>query len=620
MTKLSVLLTITLGSCCLIFLTWLLLHLNGKVIISTFVYFQRKLRSNPETTQGNNYLWFQSPQEVETIILGITPLALSSLVLSSFGTCINPVKVTLIIETIIISLFLVIPNRFKNLGYLFGIHLLNKYKIYFLFAFAWCLLFGVWAVLSWDISPQLNIDRLLINTNPDMWAYIRRFSGLMTSNLSFDGNLACSYFLNSPKKLSSFMGSMILYFSPSITMAITWFQGLLGCSLFLCLFADWMKFKQNQNFLPWQIKLFGIIWGISSPQIFWLLVSSYLSNTLFIIFICLGLRYFKRASLSENDNGESLIILTSLMISVFSFYPIALPLSVFLYRITVIIYSPDLFKRDLIFKEIKNFGFIGIIILLFFLLFRDHFLLEEVQKGINPLIEHGSNIVPLNPWSLLQETPNPMPNRIDFGVWINIIIGLLFSSFCLWKIGQNVKRQKTQIDRNLIAYGCGLFLYIAYLIAHLPLDSTYRLGKVAISFIWPLAIFALIPLSQWLYNQTSRNKTYRLLLIIFVTSHILLHFDYSFSHTPRAYGIFDITAVNFNQFNQIIVMGCSDVHISNRYEIMAGFKLARNHPNLEINVISDQGNESNFAEKITVIKGNSIPINEKNICSYSNAL
>lgn len=108
MTKLSVLLTITLGSCCLIFLSWLLLHFNGKVIISTLVNLQRRFRSKPETTQGNNYLWFQSPQEIEVIILGITPLALSSLFLSSFGTCINPVKVTFIVEVIIVSLLLVI--------------------------------------------------------------------------------------------------------------------------------------------------------------------------------------------------------------------------------------------------------------------------------------------------------------------------------------------------------------------------------------------------------------------------------------------------------------------------------------------------------------------------------
>ncbi|MEO0948861.1 MAG: hypothetical protein AAFY11_12090 [Cyanobacteria bacterium J06641_5] len=71
-------------------------------------------------------------------------------------------------------------------------------------------MFAIWATVAWTIPDRQQLDPLLINTNPDMWAYMRRFAALTTQNLFFDGTPACDFWLQSPKKLSSFLSSLTI--------------------------------------------------------------------------------------------------------------------------------------------------------------------------------------------------------------------------------------------------------------------------------------------------------------------------------------------------------------------------------------------------------------------------
>lgn len=566
--------------------------------------------------------WAENITEAQILLAGLTPLALSCLVISSLNICINSISLLLIPEVVIAILYIIIPNTSKEI---FKIFLSYKYTYKAIgLAFCWCLMFAIWA--TFQTPERQELDSLLINTNPDMWAYIRRFAALTTQNLAFDGTSACSFFLQSPKKLSSFIGSVIIILCDNTSLGIILFQGLLGCGLFLCLFIDWIGADQRK--FPWPIKIIGLVWAISSPQIYWLLVNSYLSNTLFIIVLCLGLRACRRTAIMGGASRiEKYITLIFIIINIFSFYPAALPLALGIYLTAEIIYSYNNKQtwQQQVLQRAKTLMVIAPTLLTLYIFFKDQFLIYEVRESLNPLIEHGANFVPLNPWSLLQEKPKPMPVRKDFGVWNNIIIGTIFSVCTLqrlWLVLQQDEEENLPASiyrKDLTAGFFGVLFYLSYLIAYIPLIYTYRLGKIAISVLWPLAIFTLLPLIKWLYNkiELSKNRLKKNLLIIFMISHVILHVDKSFSQTARPSGNILMTSnTDFAGINSLVVTGCLDVHISQFYERMVGIKLARKYPDIKINVVGSEENIDGISKFTTIVTGTTISHHGISICYY----
>ena len=622
--------------------SWLILHFNGKIIIYSFAYVYEKVSSKTKLFTAGNNKWVHNVSELEVLLAGLTPLAIISLLNSYLNTCINSLKLFAFIQIAIAAIFFVIPHNLRKSDDFFGRKFFTDKKSILVLGLIWCAIFSLWATFALPTSGNDNIDPLLVNTNPDMWAYIRRFAGLTTENLSFNGQPACNFILISPKKLSSFIGSIIVSLSPEPAIGIVFFQGLLGCSLFLCLFGEWSSFAQtNKKSLSWQNTL-AIIWAISSPQLYWLLVSSYLSNTLFIIILCSALKLVRKISLAGRaQNIEFKFSLVCFIICVFSFYAVSLPIALALYIGTSIIYSWDnnTTPQKIIIQQLKILLTAGITIVLLYIVFNNQFRLEEVQTTINPLSRHGSNFVPLNPWSLLQEKPKPMPVRKDFGVWINILIGLILSSFALWKVWQefNLIRNKKSIEKtksinlihqkDLLAASAGILFYISYLLAYIPLEYTYRLGKIAISVIWPLSIFALLPFARWFGNEVLLNKSkiFKFIFSIFIFIHIILHIDKTLDIQARPSGKYILNSnSDINQVQNITLVRCLNLHESNQYEIMAGLRLAKQYPNININAIAQEikipvnevSAKDSISENNKVIRGFTVTDNKKNLCSF----
>jgi len=150
---------------------------------------------------------------------------------------------------------------------------------------------------------------------------------------------------------------------------------------------------------------------------------------------------------------------------------------------------------------------------------------------------HGSNFVPLNPWSLLQEKPKPMPPIRDFGWYFNIVVGLIFSLFLGWKLWQKYKAYK---EKDLLAGLIGVGVYASYLFAYFPLESTYRLMKIAISLIYPLAIFGLLPLVKWLKVRLEHKSFwFRYGVLVLAIAHTIFHI----------YKVFDLNAFPAGNFS-----------------------------------------------------------------------
>ena len=624
--EIIIILRVFIGSVGITFLAWLVVHFNGKTTLGIIdLIFNRFNSSNRDRAS-----WLSTASEVEVILLGLLTLAIASLVSTSGGNCFNSIKCFLITEAIVVGLFLIVPNQHKKTGNFFGKHFYRAHWQVFLIAIVWCLAFSVWGYLAIEPGVNQGVDRLLVNGNGDMWFYIRRFAAYTVNNVSFDNEPACYYLQTSPKKLSSFIGSIIVYLFPTTVFGITLFQGLLGCSLFLSLFGNWTYFNYRGKSLSKAGTIWAIIWAIASPSVFWLIISSYLSNALFVSIFILGLTAARRVCMNGNryPNYAEPILLFCFIVDVFSFYLVFLPVALIFYLATIFIYR---YESTVIYLKTvaKVMLAAGISILICCILFRHQINLSEVADNLNTLKEHGKNFVPLNPWSLVQEKPNPMPNIKDFGVWFNVVVGIIFSGFVLRIIYRNASALKNAGKTNsiyfkdLVAAGLVVGVYVLYLLAYIPLEYTYRLGKFAVSILYPLATVATLPTVLWIRDRFSYQKSRKLKLIglFLLVLHIILHIDKTLYLGAQPIGKYQITSdSNLSEVNSLTIVRCIDASISQKYQKILGLDLAKQYPNLAINVVTDPNLMNDFPPTEAIIEGVNAPGEKHNLCIFDIAL
>lgn len=627
--EISVIFRVFLGSVSVTFLAWLIVHFNGKTLLGILdlvisrVFIQHK-------SSGTSKNWLSVATEAEVILLGISPMAIAALISTSGGNCHNSIQSFLISEAIIFGLFLIIPHRLKRTSNFLGEEFYRSRWPVFVIGIAWCFAFSIWGYLA--INPHVNqgIDRLLVNGNGDMWFYIQRFAAYTVNNASFDNQPACFYLQMSPKKLSSFIGSIIVYASPNTVYGITLFQGLLGCSLFLSLFGNWENFNYQEKSLSKTGTVWAIIWAISSPAVFWLIISSYLSNAFFISIFVLSLTAARRICLNSHKYTfySSPILLFSFILNVFSFYIVLLPIALIFYLSTLFIYRYEQYLSTQ--QAVKNLSKVmlvaGISVLICSTLFLHQINLAEVAGNLNTLKEHGKNFVPLNPWSLLQEKPNPMPNIKDFGVWFNVIVGTIFSAFILRIIFRNLfdfkqdKKTKIIYFKDLIVAALVVGIYVLYLLAYIPLEYTYRLGKFAISILYPLAIAGTLPTVLWFRDKfyLYKPRIFKLGCTFLVVIHIILHIDKTLYLGALPTGKYQILSTNnIDNIDSLTIIKCSNVSVSQQYQKLLGLELAKKYPALAINVITDKNLVNNFPASDVIIKGKDVAGKDKNLCIFN---
>ena len=621
--------SLSIGSYIAIYLFWFTCHFNGKIIF----YFIRRVSQNFANVKNTSHSLesFYSDLSMATICLtGAMPLAILSISTAALNTCFNSVYATAILETILSVTFFSIPTKVQKQFDLFGINILRQNLALLFYSALWCFIFAFWAI----INHHQSLDSMISNTNPDMWAYVRRFAGMTTDNLnfysftdsfSFNGNSACAFLLGSPKKFSSFLGSLIVYPLNGSSLGIAIFQGMLGGSLFICLFKEWFDIQLSNKNRSWLGKSILITWALFAPPIYWLLVSAYFSNTLFIIIICLTLRHARGIAISSGVNTlENLVCFFSILLVVFSFYPAFLLVIICTYLIVIFIYSPleNLNTQELTKNALSLLAVITGCGLIFYIFFPSQLGLYEVQKSLNLLDQHGSNFVPLNPWSLLQEKPKPMPLRRDFGWYINLIISFPFCLFLGWKILQQYnKSSKVLVRQNLLSGLVGVGVYGVYLLAYIPLEHTYRLMKIAISLIYPLAIFGLLPFILWSKKQLSKKSSgVRNGLLVIAIAHTVFHIYKVFDLHSFPSGNFTLSNISrFENINSIVIVGCENVHESQFYERLVGLQIARRYPNLEVHVVNTANNYDDIPSGDILIYGETIPeqTTKKNTCHFT---
>lgn len=628
--ELGIIFKVFIGSLSVAFFTWLLVHFNGKTLLGIVDLISYRLFS--KNYSDNNYKyksWLATATEAEVILLGITPIAIASLVSTAGGNCHNSIQSLIVTEAIIFGLFLIVPNRLKLTSNFWGEQFYRSRWVVFLMGAVWCLVFSIWGYLAIDPTVNQGIDRLLVNGNGDMWFYVRRFAAYTVNNASFDNEPACFYLQISPKKLSSFIGSIIVYISPNTVYGITLFQGLLGCSLFLSLFGNWENFNYQGKSFSKIGTTAAIIWAIASPSVFWLIITSYLSNALFVAIFILGLTATRRICLNPNKypGYSSPILLFCFILNVFSFYIVLLPVALIFYLATLFIYQYEQYLRPDI--AVRNFAkvmlYAGISISICCILFNHQVNLAEVGGSLNALKEHGKNIVPLNPWSLVQEKPNPMPNIKDFGVWFNVVVGTIFSFFVIRTIYRSLldlkRDQKGQsvYFKDLIAAALVIIVYVLYLFAYIPLEYTYRLGKFAVSILYPLATVATLPTILWFRDRVYRHKSriFKLSCSVLLVVHIILHVDKTLYLKAQPAGKYQfISTANIEDIESLTIVRCINASVSQKYQKILGLDLAKKYPNIAINVITNKSLMNNFPASDAILKGQDVVGEDKNLCLF----
>ncbi|MEM7590990.1 MAG: hypothetical protein AAF383_05640 [Cyanobacteria bacterium P01_A01_bin.83] len=626
--ELDIIFKVFVGSVGVTFLSWLIVHFNGKTLLGVydlviaFITNKSKFGNVPQS-------WLSVASETEVILLGITPLAIASLISTSGGNCFNSVKTLLITEAIVFGFFLLISPRLKQSNNFWGQEFYASGRLVFVMGIAWCLIFAIWGYLAIDPAVNQGIDRLLANGNVDMWFYVRRFAAYTVDNLSFDNEPACFYLQISPKKLSSFIGSIIVNGSPNTVYGITLFQGLLGCSLFLALFGNWQNYHYQGQRLSKQATIWAIIWAFFSPPVFWLVITSYLSNALFVTIFILGLTAARRVCLNQNKYSfhATPILLFSFILNVFSFYIVLLPVALIFYLATIIIYQYEQYLSSEL--GVKNFAKLmltaGVSILICCILFSHQINLTEVAGNLNALKEHGKNFVPLNPWSLIQEKPNPMPNIKDFGVWFNVVVGTIFSTLVLRVIWhkiidlRNSQKANPIYIKDLIAAAFVLVIYLLYFLAYIPLEFTYRLGKFAVSILFPLATVATLPTILWFRDRFYRHKSrlFQLGCFALLIVHIILHIDKTLYLGAQPAGKYDLVSTSqIENIESLTIIGCLNTSVSQKYQKILGLDLAQHYPHLAINVITNKSLMDDFPASEAVLKGKDTVGKNKNLCIF----
>jgi hypothetical protein len=319
MNDIAFLVSLFLGSAIGIYLLWFVCHYNGKIIY----YYLRTLtkvsanRNNRRFAPENDFCNDISMASI--CVTGAMPLAFLSILTAALNNCFNSIYATGILEISLTIPALFIPAAIKQKFDLFGFRLLQKNRSVVLYSLLWCACFAIWATLN----HQVSFDRMISNTNPDMWAYVRRIAAWTTDRLSFNGgsdsftfrdNSACAFLVGSPKKFSSFLGSLISYPFQGSSLGIAVFQGTLGGIVLICLFWEWMEVRWSKiQGVPLEAIL-CIAWVLSSPPLYWLMISAYFSNAIFVIITALTLREARQVAIAANvDTPENLMFFGSIL-------------------------------------------------------------------------------------------------------------------------------------------------------------------------------------------------------------------------------------------------------------------------------------------------------------------
>lgn len=231
------------------------------------------------------------------------------------------------------------PLRVAAVGWVFSRHRPWRHPPILWTALAWSLAFGIWST-TWEAHS--GVTPLLINSNLDLNAYIRRFAGSLTENLHFDGVEACIYTSGSSKKLSSLLLALTVAPFPNPVQGITAFQGALAGTVLLVVFQDWLLQPFRDNGHSGAIaRLLAAAWVMTSPMPYWLAANNYLSQALFLILASIGYREMRRHQLGLRSYPKSVwrLLLAALTIATYSFYPPLLPLLILALLLTQVVYG-----------------------------------------------------------------------------------------------------------------------------------------------------------------------------------------------------------------------------------------------------------------------------------------
>ena len=159
---------------------------------------------------------------------------------------------------------------------------------------------------------------------------------------------------------------------------------------------------------------------------------------------------------------------------------------------------------------------------------------------------------------------------------------------------------------------------LAYLLAYIPLEYTYRLGKFAVSIIYPLAILGFLPAIIWYRDSyyKFKSRTFKIVCLILILVHIILHIS-KMDLGAKPMGKYQIISTdNIDRLNSLSIIKCQESDLSQKYQKIVGLDLAKKYPHLKINVLSSDGAIANASETDFMVRGQNLVGEDRNVCLF----
>ena len=166
-----------------------------------------------------------------------------------------------------------------------------------------------------------------------------------------------------------------------------------------------------------------------------------------------------------------------------------------------------------------------------------------------------------------------------------------------------------------------MLFYGAYLLAYVFLEHTYRLGKLAISTVWPLATLALLPVLLWGWQGwRSRFPRKAPAIALFLLSvHTVLHLEKAESVQSRVVGQLQLTGWVPAEVERIVLSPCENRANYQFYGRLAGLRLAREFPELAIEVngaVAESGDLAGQTPRLVSETLGTLHLSGKNLTSF----
>ena len=131
-------------------------------------------------------------------------------------------------------------------------------------------------------------------------------------------------------------------------------------------------------------------------------------------------------------------------------------------------------------------------------------------------------------------------------------------------------------------------------------------------------MFGFLPTILWWRDRYYRGKSdlFKFVCSLLITLHIILHIEKALANAQPTGKYQIISTDNIENIKRLTIVRCQQTSVSQKYEKIVGLDLAKQYPQLKINVITEGDITNNYPQTDLILKGTDLKGKEKNLCIF----